>query len=74
MTMSPRSCAMTESILYRTDGHCEQTIPLYQKALLLNPALRYARSRMASCYMRLGDYGSARLELRRMVNAGYPRV
>jgi hypothetical protein len=23
--------------VYRTDGHCEQSIPLYQKALLLNP-------------------------------------
>jgi hypothetical protein len=58
--------------LYRTDGHCEESIPAYQKALRLNPDLRYTRSRMASCYMRLGDYGSARLELRKLVAAGFP--
>jgi tetratricopeptide (TPR) repeat protein len=58
--------------VYRTDGHCERSIPLYQKALALNPDLKYTRSRMASCYMRLGDYGSARLELQKLVAAGYP--
>jgi tetratricopeptide (TPR) repeat protein len=74
MTLFPYDASLYNDVgdVYRTDGHCEQSIPLYQKALLLNPDLRYTRSRMASCYMRLGDYGSARLELRKLVNAGYP--
>lgn len=59
--------------VYRTDGHCEQSIPLYRRALALNPELPYTRSRMASCYMRLGDYGSARIELEKLVAAGYPQ-
>jgi hypothetical protein len=57
--------------LYRTDGHCEQSIPLYHQALMLNSQLPYTQSRLASCYMRLGDYGSARLELEKLVAAGY---
>jgi len=74
MTLFPYDASLYNDVgdVYRTDGHCEQSIPLYQKALLLNPDLRYTRSRMASCYMRLGDYGSARLELRKLVNSGYP--
>lgn len=58
--------------LYRTAGQCERSIPLYQRALDLTPQLKYTRSRLASCYMRLGFYEAARNELRRLVADGYP--
>jgi tetratricopeptide (TPR) repeat protein len=58
--------------LYRTDGQCERSIQLYQSALDLTPDMKYTRSRLASCYMRLGAYDAARRELRRLVADGYP--
>ena len=58
--------------LYRTDGQCDRSLALYQRALDLVPELIYTRSRLASCYMRLGHYEEARRELRRIVSEGHP--
>ncbi len=58
--------------LYRTDGQCDRSIPMYSRALALMPDLRFTRSRLASCYMRLGRYAAARGELRRLVAEGSP--
>jgi hypothetical protein len=58
--------------LYRTDGKCDRSIVLYQRALLIVPDLKYTRSRLASCYMRVGRFAEARAELRRLVADGYP--
>jgi tetratricopeptide (TPR) repeat protein len=58
--------------LYRTDGQCERSLDFYQRALDLIPDLIYTRSRLASCYMRLGRYPEARRELHRLVAEGHP--
>ena len=58
--------------LYRTDGQCDRSIPLYGRALALTPDLQFTRSRLASCYMRLGRYAEARRELSRLVAEGAP--
>lgn len=58
--------------LYRTAGKCERSIELYKRALDLTPQFKYTRSRLASCYMRLGFYDAARDELRRLVADGHP--
>lgn len=56
--------------LYRTDGKCDRSIPLYSRALALTPERQFTRSRLASCYMRLGQYAEARRELNRLVAEG----
>jgi hypothetical protein len=58
--------------LYRTDGQCDRSIELYQRALLIVSDMKYTRSRLASCYMRVGRFAEARAELRRLVAEGYP--
>jgi hypothetical protein len=56
--------------LYRTDGQCQRSLELYQRALHLVPQLTYTRSRLASCYMRLDRFAEARAELQRLVDDG----
>jgi tetratricopeptide (TPR) repeat protein len=58
--------------LYRTDGQCDRSIVLYGRALALTPGLRFTRSRLASCYMRLGRFAEARHELLRLAAEGAP--
>jgi tetratricopeptide (TPR) repeat protein len=58
--------------LYRTDGQCDRSVPLYVRALALTPELRFTRSRLASCYMRLGRFAEARRELGRLAAEGAP--
>jgi tetratricopeptide (TPR) repeat protein len=57
--------------LYRTDGHCDRAIEMYRLALKILPDLKYTRSHLASCLMRLGRIAEARGELRRLVADGH---
>ena len=60
---------------YRELHHCDAAVPLYLKALEIEPALPLARIGLAACYLELSQYRNARLTSLLAVADGYsPRA
>jgi hypothetical protein len=60
---------------YRELHHCDAAVPLYVKALEIEPALPLARIGLAACYLELSQYRNARLTSLLAVADGYsPRA
>ena len=71
----PRDAALLSDAgdLHRTAGECHEAIALYRRSLAIDPRRLYTQSRLASCYMRVGRYADARLEIHRLIDQGHPQ-
>jgi hypothetical protein len=58
---------------YREAHVCPAAIPMYQKALAIEPALPYSRVGLAACYLEIANYRKARAESRVAIADGLYR-
>lgn len=56
---------------YREAHVCQAAIPMYQKALEIEPSLPLARFTMVACYLELGQYRKTRSEARSAIAEGF---
>jgi hypothetical protein len=60
---------------YRELHHCDAAVPLYEKALEIEPALPLARIGLVACYLELAQFRKARLTALMAKSEGYsPRA
>jgi hypothetical protein len=74
ISLYPRDASLYGDVgdVYRSAGRCDLSVTDYQQALAMDPGLKYTRARLASCYLRLGRYADARIQLEQLVDSGSP--